>query len=141
MPLDAESTPSVTINVLAQEVGGPLFIQQDLTLNILDVNDAPILNDTIFIISEDAAIGAEVGRLQASDQDENDTFIFSIAFDAAEDEEGFPFSIDPNSGAIAINGSLNFENAQRFVFNVEVTDAGGLSSIRRPRGGWARYAA
>lgn len=97
---------------------GSLSSQQNFTLTVVPINDAPIFSSTpSFSVAEDSQV---VGTLAAIDE-EGDVLSYAITggTDAAL------FSVDANSGALSFNAKQDFEspadtNADR-VYNVEVT--------------------
>ena len=118
--LDYETRQQYVLNITAQDGGNPP--RQDLlivTVNLQDENDnAPefvILNPT-FSIAENSPVGSEVGRVEAFDIDSgtNAQIVYVIVLG---DER---FLINPGSGNISTNGTIDREDVDTFVLMVEV---------------------
>ena len=120
--LDYESSASYTLTVEATDPGG-LSDTVAVSIGVTDVNEAPSFDaaEYAFTVAEDAAVGASVGSVSATDPDE-DTVTYSIT---AGDDDG-KFSID-SSGAISVAEALDYESSPAHTLTVEATDAGGLS--------------
>ncbi|XP_036974824.1 protocadherin Fat 3 isoform X2 [Acanthopagrus latus] len=122
--MDREMTP--TYKLIAQATdGGGLFCRSDISLKVLDVNDnAPSFSSTHYLASvyENAAPKALLTRLQASDPDEglNRTVVYSLA-----DSVGGFFSIDPISGMVILEKSLDRESRDSYRVRVRATDQAG----------------
>ncbi|MCB9946424.1 MAG: cadherin domain-containing protein [Rhodospirillaceae bacterium] len=91
-----------------------------MTVTIADANEAPVLADTGFTISEAAASGAAVGTLTATDQDAGAVLSYSITGGNADGA----FSIDAATGAVTVADPsvLDHETAGTRVLTVEVSD-------------------
>uniref|UniRef100_A0A8D3B4U7 FAT atypical cadherin 3b n=1 Tax=Scophthalmus maximus TaxID=52904 RepID=A0A8D3B4U7_SCOMX len=122
--LDREMTP--TYKLIAQATdGGGLFCRSDISLRVLDVNDnAPSFSTAHYLASvfENAAPKALLTRLQASDPDEglNRTVVYSLV----DSVNGF-FSIDPVSGMVILEKSLDRESRDSYRVRVQATDQAG----------------
>ncbi|XP_067464274.1 protocadherin Fat 3 [Thunnus thynnus] len=122
--MDREMTP--TYKLIAQATdGGGLFCRSDISLKVLDVNDnAPSFSSTHYLASvyENAAPNALLTRLQASDPDEglNRTVVYSLV----DSVNGF-FSIDPVSGMVILEKSLDRESRDSYRVRVQATDQAG----------------
>uniref|UniRef100_A0A672H9K0 FAT atypical cadherin 3b n=1 Tax=Salarias fasciatus TaxID=181472 RepID=A0A672H9K0_SALFA len=129
--MDREVTP--TYKLIAQATdGGGLFCRSDISLKVLDVNDnAPSFSSSYFLASayENAAPKTLLTRLQASDPDEglNRTVIYSLL-----DSVGGVFSIDPVTGIVILEKSLDRESRDSYRLRVQASDRaaqqGALSS-------------
>ena len=120
--LDHEAQDSYTVTIAATDAGG-LTTSQTVTLNVNDINEAPINvaltgND----VDENLAAGALVGTVSASDPDAGDSWTYAIT-DASGN-----FTIDPNSGEIRTTGSLDHEAQDSYTVTIAATDAGGLTT-------------
>ncbi|XP_076607153.1 protocadherin Fat 3 [Chaetodon auriga] len=122
--MDREMTP--TYKLIAQATdGGGLFCRSDISLKVLDVNDnAPSFSSIHYLASvyENAAPKALLTRLQASDPDEglNRTVVYSLV----DSVNGF-FSIDPVSGMVILEKSLDRESRDSYRVRVQATDQAG----------------
>ncbi|XP_029303837.1 protocadherin Fat 3 [Cottoperca gobio] len=122
--MDREMT--ATYKLIAQATdGGGLFCRSDISLKVLDVNDnAPSFSSTHYLASvyENAAPKALLTRLQASDPDEgfNRTVVYSLV-----DSINGLFSIDPVSGMVILEKSLDRESRDSYRVRVQATDQDG----------------
>ncbi len=120
--LDYETAAQHSVVVQATDQGG-LSDTATMTVDVGDANEAPVLADGTFSISEDATIGTALGTLSATDPDDEDSLTYSLVDDA-----GGLFSIDAASGAISVAGTLDYETAAQHSVVVRATDQGGLSN-------------
>ena len=122
--LNFEATPSFTLTVAVTDAGS-LSDTAQITINLTNVNEAPVVNDQSFSLAENSAPGAAVGTVASSDPDSGDTRTYAIT----AGNTGGTFTIDANTGAITVanNALLNFEATPSFTLTVAVTDAGSLS--------------
>ena len=88
--------------------------------NALPVNQAPIANDAVFQISENAAPGAFTGQVVASDPDAGQALTYSLV----SGNTSGAFVIDVVSGAISVANAeaLDFETNPDFELLVQVSD-------------------
>ncbi|XP_026037426.1 protocadherin Fat 3 isoform X1 [Astatotilapia calliptera] len=122
--MDRELAPSYKLIAQATD-GGGLFCRSDIFLKVLDVNDnAPLFSSTHYLASvyENASPKALLTRLQASDPDEglNRTVLYSLV----DSVNGF-FSIDPVTGVVVLEKSLDRESQDSYRVRVEATDRAG----------------
>ncbi|KAM6907626.1 protocadherin Fat 3 [Xenentodon cancila] len=122
--IDREMTPSYKLIAQATD-GGGLFCRSEISLKVLDVNDnPPFFSSTNYMASvyENAAPKALLTRLQASDPDEglNRTLVYSLA-----DSLNEFFSIDPVTGVVILEKSLDRERQDSYRLRVQVTDRAG----------------
>uniref|UniRef100_A0A665TWY8 FAT atypical cadherin 3b n=1 Tax=Echeneis naucrates TaxID=173247 RepID=A0A665TWY8_ECHNA len=122
--MDREMTS--TYKLIAQATdGGGLFCRSDISLKVLDVNDnAPSFSSTHYLASvyENAAPKALLTRLQAIDPDEglNRTVVYSLM-----DSVNGIFSIDPISGMVTLEKSLDRESRDSYRLRVQAADQAG----------------
>ncbi len=108
--LDYENQPTdLTIRIQTTDLGGAgLSFQQDFTVNLQDVNDAPTgiaLASTAIDENVLGAVGGtSLGTLSASDQDYGDTLTYSIVSGGSE------FEIIGDQLMLKEGFSLDFEN-------------------------------
>lgn len=124
--INYESATSFTLDVQVQDAGG-LTSTQTVTINITNVNEAPVLDPGgPFTITENSANNTIVGTMTASDVDAATTLTYSIT---SGDTRGV-FSIN-NSGQIRVARSmyLDYELASTYTINVRVSD-GALTANR-----------
>lgn len=87
-----------------------------------DINEAPSLTPTEFLIGENSLRNAFIGQIPVRDVDAGQTHQYSIV----AGNIGDAFSIDPGTGVLRVNSpqSLDFETIQRFDLTVRVVDSG-----------------
>uniref|UniRef100_A0AAQ5XSP9 FAT atypical cadherin 3b n=1 Tax=Amphiprion ocellaris TaxID=80972 RepID=A0AAQ5XSP9_AMPOC len=122
--MDREMTP--TYKLIAQATdGGGLFCRSDISLKVLDVNDnAPLFSSPHYLASvyENAAPKALLTRLQASDPDEG--LNRTVAYSLVNSVNDF-FSIDPVTGIVILEKSLDRESRDSYRVRVQATDRAG----------------
>lgn len=98
----------------------PLSTTKDVSIRVLDENNAPAVNDATLSVNENSAADTEVGTVTASDVDQGQTFTFSLI------GGGNLFSIDANSGLIRTKAgaNFNFESQPTQQIIVQATDSG-----------------
>ncbi len=130
--LDYETTSSYTLDIsvtdnadgdTAGEVGSAITVTQTATVNLIDVNEAPVITSgTTFDIAENSAVGTEVTTLNVTDVDEDDPpFLFEITGGTGSSV----FQIDSATGKITVTdqSALNFEGGTTsFTLDIDVTD-------------------
>jgi VCBS repeat-containing protein len=122
--LDHESATQHSIEVMVTDAGG-LSASQTFTVEVADVNEAPVIQAlSSNEIIEGASDGTVVGTVSAFDPDIGDVLTYALSDDA-----GGRFAIDTDTGVITVaNGSLlDHDEADQHSIEVTVTDAQGLS--------------
>ncbi|MBV8857340.1 MAG: tandem-95 repeat protein, partial [Acidobacteria bacterium] len=118
-----ETTPTFSLTVTVTDNGTPnLSGSNTITVNLNDVNEAPVVNPATFAIAENSANGTSVGTVTYSDPDAGQTKTCAIT----AGNTGTAFAIDPSTCAITVNNSaaLDFETTPTFSLTVQVTDNG-----------------
>ncbi|PQO26022.1 hypothetical protein C5Y96_21465 [Blastopirellula marina] len=126
--LDYETDTSYTLEIsvtdnLTGEVGGVNTVTQIATVNVIDVNEAPVItSSTTADVAENSADGTLVATVTATDVDEDDPpFTFAITGGSGVGV----FEIDSATGEITVisTASLNFEGGtQQYTLDIDVTD-------------------
>lgn len=122
--LNFEATPSYTLTLTVSD-GSNTSATQTITINIVDQNEAPILNPTpVLSINENAANGTLVGTVTGSDVDAGDVLTYSILSSGPV----APFSIDAvrRSDPVLDSSLLNFKAVTTINLTVEIRDAARL---------------
>ena len=88
-------------------------------------NRAPVFAETSYALSiaEDAAVGAAVGTVTASDPD-GDSVTYSIT---AGNGDG-KFAVGADTGAVTVAGTLDYETVASYTFTVTASDGKGGSA-------------
>jgi hypothetical protein len=127
--INYEVNPSFALSVRVQDNGiGTLSDTAIVTVNLTNLNEAPVIANQTFNINEGIANGSAVGTVIASDPDAGQTLTYSITAGNTSNA----FSIDSPTGVITVNTSsaLDYETTPVFTLTVQVQDngAGALSS-------------
>ncbi|HET6424899.1 MAG TPA: FG-GAP-like repeat-containing protein [Planctomycetaceae bacterium] len=93
-----------------------------VTVFLRDMNDAPVVKPTQFLIGENSVNNAFIGNVPASDQDAGQTKTYSIV----AGNVGNAFAISASTGVLTVNNSaaLDYESIPRFDLTVRVVDNG-----------------
>jgi hypothetical protein len=115
--LDYETKTSFTLTVQAND--GEFSPTDTVTINITNVNEAPVIADKSFTIDENTSNETSVGSVSYSDVDADS----NLTLDITSGNTNNAFAID-NNGNISVNNSsaLNYESQSSFTLTVEVTD-------------------
>lgn len=120
--LDFESNPSFDVTVAVSDSVGTVFTTVRLTLN--DVNEAPVVNATPFIVSEGTPSGSVIGQVVAVDPDtaKSQTLFYEII----GPPDSSAFQINPGTGLVTLvdGAAIDFETAAEVTFIVRVSDNG-----------------
>ena len=116
--LNREATPQFILTVKIQDEAGFSDTAQ-ITINVTDINENPVVNDTTFTISEASDTGANVGTVTATDP-EGGQLTFARSGTTA-------FSINAATGQVTVadKNLLDYETNPTMTFVVTVTDPGG----------------
>ncbi|KAL3853661.1 hypothetical protein ACJMK2_017186 [Sinanodonta woodiana] len=131
LSLDYETTTSYQLVIHAVD-GGTTAITASttVTISVTDINDNKPTCTTSVIstsISETANVADLVTTLTCSDRDVGNSISYSIT----SGNTGSAFRIDAATGAIAVNGALNYDSlTQTYSLVVEVTD--GTNTLTVP---------
>ncbi len=112
--IDYETTSSYDLNVEVSD--DELFDTAIVTVDVVDVNEAPTAEDFDTTVPEDTATGTELGTVTASDPD-NDPLSFAIT---AGNHAGL-FSIN-GAGVVTLAAAVDYQTAMQHVLTVTVSD-------------------
>ncbi|MBL0135861.1 MAG: cadherin repeat domain-containing protein, partial [Chitinophagaceae bacterium] len=101
--------------------------QANITINLTNVNEAPIIANQSFTVAENSLNGTSVGSVVASDPDAGQILTYSIL----SGNTSSAFAINATTGAITVANStaINFETNPFFTLVIKVQDNGtGLLS-------------
>ena len=126
LDFETKSSYSVTVSV-SDGNGGSNAI--DVTINVTDVNELPVLSEgasATRTIAENTAPGTNIGpAFTATDPDSGDTLTYSLR---RGDREAF--QIDPNTGQVQTRAALDYETKNAYTdLAVRVTDGSGLRDV------------
>ena len=117
-PLDYEATTVDMIKVTLKDTGD-VEVSRLIPIGVIDVNEAPVLNDTTFTLYENVPVPALVGTLKVNDPDKTNDFRQNL-FKIVEGDSSF--TID-NTGKIYSSKIFNYEkDTTEFTLKVMVYD-------------------
>lgn len=123
-PLNFETTTSFTLGISVTDGGTPTGSDTStVTINITDVNEAPVVTGGTFSLPENSANTTAVGTATGTDVDlPAQTFTWAIT----AGNTGGAFAINPATGAITVatTAALDFETNPSFALTVQATDNG-----------------
>ena len=121
--LDFENLAVYQLLIQVQDNGGGyLTASAVVTVNVIDLNELPVMGVQTFSVEENSATGTMVGQMLASDPDQGQSLSYSIL----SGNTGNAFSINSSTGFISVaNASaLDFETRTSYELQVQVTDNG-----------------
>ncbi|KAI6659268.1 protocadherin Fat 4-like [Oopsacas minuta] len=127
---DREIVDTLMITIEARDAGEPqLTSQVSIEINIIDINDnSPEFSHSLYNISiiETLPVDSIVFNITATDLDtgHNSMLFYSILSGNLFDI----FSLDPQSGSLYLESSLDYESIQDYTLIIQVTDANVLQS-------------
>jgi hypothetical protein len=117
--LDFESQAQYVLTVTVTDDADPaLSDTATITIDLTDVNEAPLAVDAGFSVAENSAALTVVGTVAASDPDAGDVLGYAIT----TGNVGSAFAIDPLTGEITVAGTLDFETLAEYILTITVTD-------------------
>ena len=114
--LDFETTTSYTIAVTVSD--GELSVMADITIDVLNVNEVPVVAAQTFTAAEDIANNVIIGTVVASDDGGNSNLIYSLSINP---NNLFEINADGEI-SLAAGQSLDFETATSHSLTVQVAD-------------------
>ncbi|XP_015284686.1 PREDICTED: protocadherin alpha-C2 [Gekko japonicus] len=130
-PLDREQSPLQRLVLTALDGGQPpKSATAHISVRVLDTNDNPPQFDRPTYTArllENAAPGTLVVTLNASDPDEGPNGQVRYAF-SSYTPQGVRrlFTVDPASGEVRVNGTLDYEEASSYEIYLQATDRGSV---------------
>jgi hypothetical protein len=121
--LNFEGQPTYSLTVGVTDNTTPDFSETvGATVNLTNVNEAPILDDTEFSVPENSAGSTFVGNLFASDPDVGSAFQFTII----SGNSSGAFTLNPYTGKLTVSpgAALDFETRPNYYLTVQVADNG-----------------
>ncbi|NWX94400.1 PCDGE protein, partial [Nothoprocta pentlandii] len=129
--LDREKQSSFEMVLTAVDGGSPARSGTvQIRINVTDANDnAPVFSKSSYEarVRENVPTGSLVLQVRATDADAGSNGRVSYSFSNVPDAVRTVFSIDSESGDIRNVGILDFEERNKYTFEVEAMDGGGLS--------------
>ncbi|NWI25741.1 PCDC2 protein, partial [Sula dactylatra] len=131
-PLDREQSALQQLVLTAVDGGDPPKSgTAQISVRVVDTNDNPPAFDrSTYTVSllENAPPGTLVVKLNASDPDEgsNGDVVYSFGSYTPQKVRQL-FSVDPHSGEVRVNGTLDYEEASSYEIYVQATDQGPVA--------------
>jgi len=96
-----------------------------VTVNLTNVNDAPLLSDATFSVAENSIVGSLLGTVLGIEQDPGQSITYSIV----SGNTNGAFTIHPTTGKLTVAnpGALDFETNPVFTLGVRAQDNGSPS--------------
>ena len=118
--LDHETSASHTLTVEARAGGSQATVTA--TVTVTDVDEAPAFGtaDYEFSVAEDAATGAAVGTVSATDPEDG-----GLTYAITAGNEAGALALDSRSGALTVAGTLDYETTDEYHLTVTASDAAG----------------
>eukprot|EP00076_Gallus_gallus_P045179 XP_025010717.1 protocadherin gamma-A5-like [Gallus gallus] len=101
---------------------------------VLDANDnAPAFSQAVYTVRvpEDVPVGSTLLRVTATDPDDGTNGEVQYSFPEISDKASNIFHLEPDSGAIRLLKSLDFEEAVSYELEVQARDGGALSDTAK----------
>ncbi|NLG96041.1 MAG: tandem-95 repeat protein [Chloroflexi bacterium] len=119
--LDYNTNPSFALVVqVSDDATPPLSDTAQITVNVNNINDQPVVTGGSYTLDENTAIGTVLTTVTFTDRDAGQTHTFTIASGNTDNA----FSINPTTGVITVAGALDYETLSTYSLVVEVTDNG-----------------
>ncbi len=129
---DYETKSTYSVLIKSSDLEGESVTSQ-FTVNIVNKNERPELDDITFRVEEESLKDALVGTLEAKDQNPDAALTYSIVYENDEDELEEPFYVDETTGELLVNNPkpLDYEKNPTFFLNVRVANSGNLADTAR----------
>ncbi|XP_039247030.1 protocadherin gamma-B5-like [Pipra filicauda] len=129
--LDREKQSSFELLLKAVDGGDPARSGTvQVRVNVTDLNDnPPVFSKTVYDarVVENLPAGSLVLQVRATDADAGSNGRVSYTFGNVPDGVPLLFSVDSESGEIRTAGPLDFEEKNKYSFDLEARDGGGLT--------------
>ncbi|XP_016157040.1 PREDICTED: protocadherin gamma-B3-like isoform X4 [Ficedula albicollis] len=129
--LDREMQSSFELVLTAVDGGEPARSGTvQVRINVTDANDnPPVFSKSVYEarVAENLPVDSLVLQVRATDADAGSNGKVSYSFGNVPDGVRLLFTVDSESGEVRTVGALNFEEENKYVFGLEVTDGGGLT--------------
>ncbi|XP_061626478.1 protocadherin-23 isoform X1 [Phyllopteryx taeniolatus] len=124
-PLDRETVESYALTVSVSDRGMPrLNSSVVVTVTVLDCNDnAPFFASTEYHVqvSENSHVGTSLAQVNASDPDLGGNGL--LHYDIISGNSGGHLKLDPESGVLVVNTSLDYEEDSEYTLTIRVSDS------------------
>ncbi|MCC6511099.1 MAG: cadherin domain-containing protein, partial [Pirellulaceae bacterium] len=103
----------------------PLVSESSVTITLVDINEAPVVQSTNYSVPENSLVGTKIGALDIIDQDAGDVLQFELL------TQTLPWvTLNPATGemSVAAGANINFEGDNQNRVTVRATDKAGVST-------------
>ncbi|XP_068607158.1 protocadherin-23 [Brachionichthys hirsutus] len=132
-PLDRETTESYALTVSVSDRGTPpLNSSAVVTVTVTDCNDnAPVFSSSEYHaqVSESSQVGTSLVQVAAQDPDLGVNGL--LRYDIISGNSKGHHKLDPLSGLLVVNHSLDYEEDSKYTLTVRVSDGGESSEVRK----------
>ncbi len=127
--LDFEANEQFTFDVSVSD--SLASVTTKVTIKLNDVNEAPVVDEAIFLVTEDTPSGTSVGQIIATDPDIQLGQTVRFAIVGGPDQNAF--MVDPVNGSVTLidEDSVDFEVARELRFTVEISDSSVPPAVTR----------
>lgn len=132
-PLDRESTETYAVTVSVSDRGlPPLNTSAVVTVTVTDCNDnAPVFASAEYRarVSESSHVGASLVQVSARDPDLGTNGL--LQYDIVSGNSKGHLRLDPQSGLLVVNHSLDYEEDSKYSLTIRASDGGASSEDRK----------
>lgn len=127
--LDREATQSYVLTVRVSDRGSPpLNTSAVVMVTVADCNDnAPVFSSTEYHaqVSENSPVGTRLVQVAALDPDLGTNGLVQFAIISGNSKGHF--KLDPESGLLVVNRSLDYEQEPKYILTIRASDGGEFS--------------
>jgi hypothetical protein len=124
--LDRETKSTYTLVVKVTDSTGQSGTGT-LAVTITNVNEGPTITTMgPLSVAEDSSVGSTVATITASDVDSGDSLEFALTGGTG----ATVFHLNPTTGALVLNGTLDFEVTPSYTLQVLCSDRAGLTDLK-----------
>lgn len=132
-PLDRETTESYELTVRVSDRGNPPLSSSAIVMvTVADCNDnAPVFSSVEYHtqVSESSPVGTQLVQVAAQDPDFGTNGL--LRFDIFAGNDKGHYKLDPESGLLLVNQSLDYEQDSKYILTVRASDGGESSEKRK----------
>lgn len=132
-PLDRETTESYALTVIVSDRGIPQLNSSAVVMvTVTDCNDnAPVFSSTEYYaqVSENSHLGTRLVQVGAQDPDLGTNGL--LRYDIISGNNKGHLRLDPQSGLLVVNHSLDYEEDSKYTLTIQASDGGELSKERK----------
>lgn len=129
--MDREEESEYVVSVTCKDRGRPPFtVSKAVEVEVLDENDnapalAPEMGDPVVIeVNENNELRTEIGQVKATDRDVGTNAELHYTLLPDDPESKHVLGIDPTTGQLYVNASLDFEKRSDYMYQLKVGDLG-----------------